>query len=205
MISLIARWDEPTQRLLRRMGRLDKLWPPAIAGRLRTIATTAILPAARGILRRRYHFSGRAAQSLGVLDAGHSRGAAWVEMGTTLAANDPPVFGEWAASPFIYPLGLHEGIKAHRVWIRRPGWSPPERRGLAEWAHARRIPDPGGQWWSIRVYRRGRAGSRWPFLHMATMQRRIDIEDAIMMSLDRAIRGAAAAPPWSALGRGLAG
>ncbi len=147
------------------------------------LAQRRIVPSARNALKSRYHFTGATARSIRMIGSSSSDAKAEVEVGSTMLANDPPVFGEWAHSPFATALGLHEGIKRHRVWIRRGNW---ERKGLLAWARSKNLTEPPpGKNWSIMVYKRGRRRSSHKFFgkDMGAAQHKDDAEDAILRAL----------------------
>lgn len=182
-----ATWDAPSWRTI---GRLSG---PTLRGRfgrnLRNkwgqLALRKVLPYARRNLRVRYHWTGKAAGSLRVMDHGAAQGKVHISLGTDLAAERG--FGKWADTDFIYPTGLHEGIKRHKVFIRYGGR---ERKELKRWALAHGFRDPGPtRNWVITVYSKGRRQTAWPFLWGAVTANQTRFADTLADALDTAIWG----------------
>lgn len=179
------RWDPYSWGIIQRLSRakLRGAWPNRIKGNFMALAQRRIVPSARNALKARYNFSGESARSIRMIGRKHTATKAEVEVGSTMLANDPPVFGQWAHSPFATVLGLHEGIKRHLVFIRYGGW---ERKGLVEWARAHGIAEPPrSKNWAITVYKRGRRRSAHKFFgkDMGAAQHKDDAEEAILRAL----------------------
>ena len=186
-LPLKAEWVPRSAAAIKRMRDLRPHWMPLILHRLVRRTQQAVLPLARRYLSQHYHFEGHAARSLRITGLGGTSTKAHVDVGSTLKSFDR-AYGRWATEPFIYPWGLHEGIKSHYVYIRRHGME--RRPHLEAWARRRGLTAPrAGRDWRIRVYKRGRRASGKPFLLDAITDAREDFADSIASSLLGAISG----------------
>ena len=187
-------WDAESRGKLTRM-RPEVLRPIMsfeILRRWVTIANQNIIPQAQTNLVGRY-WTGATARSLRILGGRTDASGAHLYLGSRLRADDPPMgagkSAKWLTVPFFYPLGIHEGIKQHRVWIWGRGGAF-HRENLEAWARSKGLSPPkGAEWfgWSIRVWRGGRARTRKPFLWRAIQASLTRLSRAIRDSMGAAI------------------
>lgn len=182
-------WVPQSQQLIDRLSarRLRLSWPKKMRKNFMHVAKTKIIPTAIRRLRMQYRWRGRVGRSLEAW-ASARPGEAKLTVGTDLRA-ERPLFGKWAGG-YVFPVGLHEGIKRHWVWVKAPGIDRPLfREWVREHLGAQAVEKMQKErWFGLRVFKRGRRRTATHFLSAAVQfEHRLDLEHSISDAIDDAI------------------
>ncbi|KKM05901.1 hypothetical protein LCGC14_1749420 [marine sediment metagenome] len=184
-----AEWTPQSRRIVNRLARtrMRRNWPKALRSRWLALAKRRIIPQATRWLQWKYHWRGRVGRSLEAYSYVRYGKGTYLTIGTGLKAEEP-LFGKWQGG-YVFPIGLHEGIKRHRVWVKRPGIKRPL---FEQWVKehlsaetVRRMNE--SRYFSLRVFRGGRQKTKNPFLLTAVMQYAPALGDSVADAVDDAI------------------